>query len=82
MSIRYDTDKERTLHMSVIHALAEHYHLDEVMIREIYENRLKNLMDGARVRYFLSLLAERYVKNLVYHTQTPLSGPVHFDSLH
>ena len=53
MSIRYDTDKERTLHMSVIHALAEHYHLDEVMIREIYENRLKNLMDGARVRYFL-----------------------------
>ncbi len=79
MSIQYPTDKERKLHGSVIHSLADHYHLDERMIREVYESELESLMDGARVRSYLPLLAERHVRNLL-HQQ--VFGGVYSDHLH
>ena len=58
MTIAYDTEEERRHLSKVMHSLADRYHLDEEMIREIYETRLEGLMDGARVRTYLSILTE------------------------
>ena len=65
MPIQYQTDEERKLHLSIIHSLADHYHLDEAMIRELYESKLQSLMNDARVKTYLSVLTERYIKNLL-----------------
>jgi Protein of unknown function (DUF3562) len=70
MSIQYDTDEERKLHLSAIHSLADQYHLDETLIRDIYENQLEKLMDSARVKTYLSVLASRYVKSSLQASRT------------
>lgn len=72
MAVQYDSDEERRLHISAIHSLADQYHLDESMIREIYENELEKLMYSARVKTYLSVLAVRQVKNQLHET---LQGP-------
>ena len=72
MAVQYDSDEERRLHFSAIHSLADQYHLDESMIREIYENELEKLMYSARVKTYLSVLAVRQVKNQLHET---LRGP-------
>jgi len=70
MSIQYDTDEERKLHLSAILSLADQYHLDETLIRDIYENQLEKLMDSARVKTYLSVLAARYVKSSLQASRT------------
>lgn len=70
MAIQYASDEERKLHANVIGSLADQYHLDEAMIRELYESRLESLMDVARVRIYLPVLVARYVRNFLSHPQT------------
>lgn len=63
MTIQYSTDEEQRLHSSIIYSLADQYKIDEEMIRDIYENKLESLMDGARVKTYLPVLVTRYVKS-------------------
>ncbi len=79
MAIQYDTEDERRLHFGAIHALADHYSLDESTIREIYENELEKLMDSARVKTYLSVLAARQVKNQLHETSANVFNA---DSVH
>jgi hypothetical protein len=82
MSIQYDTDDERKLHLNVIHSLADQYHLDETIIREIYESQLEKLMDSARVKTYLSVLTARYVKSFLQDSQTMSTEMAQFDRSH
>jgi aspartate 1-decarboxylase len=82
MPIQYDTDEERKLHLNVIHSLADQYHLDEAMIREIYESKLEGLMNGARVKTYLSVLAARYVKSMLLESRSISGGPVQVERAH
>lgn len=65
MAIQYETDEERRLHASAIDTLADRYHVDASVVRGLYEDRLEELMDRARVRTYLSILAARYVTDLL-----------------
>lgn len=80
MAIHYDTEEERRLHGNVIHSLADRYHLDETVIREIYESRLESLMGAARVKIYLSVLTARYVKSYLYRAR--LQGDARATSTH
>ena len=74
MAVSYDTDEERRLHLSVIHALADRYRLDEATIREIYEAKLEDLMGGARIRTYLSVLTERRVREHLSRRPAPVGA--------
>ena len=74
MAIQYDNDEERKQHFSAIYALADHYHIDESTIRELYESELEKLKYSARVKNFLSVLAERQVKNFLHDSRLVPSG--------
>ncbi|MEJ2566833.1 MAG: DUF3562 domain-containing protein [Gammaproteobacteria bacterium] len=76
MAIQYASDEERKLHANIIYSLANQYHLDEAMIRELYESRLESLMDVARVRIYLPILVARYVRNLLSRPQMSDSAEV------
>jgi len=82
MTIQYDTDEERRLHANVIHSLADQYHLDETMIRDIYESKLESLMNRARVKTYLSVLAARYVKSMLMDSRLLPAGQVQLDRTH
>ena len=82
MTIRYDTDEERKLHSNVIHSLADQYHLDETMIRELYESRLESLMNRARVKTYLSVLTARYVKSMLMESRVLPAGRAQLDRAH
>jgi len=82
MAIQYDTDEEQKLHFNVIHELAGQYHLDESMIREIYESKLEKLMYSARVKTYLSVLAVRHVKNYLHESQLVSSGVTQYERSH
>ena len=70
MTIRYATDEEQRLHSSIIYSLADQYKLEEEMIRDVYENKLESLMDGARVKTYLPVLVTRYVKSVLNQART------------
>ena len=70
MAIQYATDEEQRLHSNIIYSLADQYHLDEATIRDIYEDKLESLMDGARVKTYLPVLVARYVKNFLSQAQS------------
>lgn len=76
MAIQYVSDEERKLHTDVIDSLADQFHLDEAMIRELYESRLESLMDVARVRIYLPVLVARYVRNFLSRPQMSDSAEV------
>ena len=82
MAIQYDTDEERRLHANVIHSLADQYHRDEAMIRELYEARLERLMSGARIKIYLSVLTARYVKNALQQSRDTYAGRGYVDHAH
>ena len=82
MAIQYETDEERRVHASAIDSLADRYHVDALMVRDIYEGRLEELMDHARVRTYLSILAARYVTDLLDEMrQVPADRPLHENRL-
>jgi len=66
MTLAYDTEQERKQHLSAIHSLASRYHVDEEVIQAIYESRLEQLKDSARVNTYLSVLTARYVKDILH----------------
>ena len=70
MTIQYATEEEQRLHSNIIFSLADQYKLDEEMIRDIYENKLESLMDGASVKTYLPVLVTRYVKSLLNQART------------
>jgi hypothetical protein len=77
VAIQYETDEERRLHTSAIDMLADRYHVEASMIRDIYEGRLEQLMDRARVKTYLSILAARYVTALLGHMRrVPADRPL------
>ena len=63
MSIQFDSGTDPQLPSEMIHALSERYHVDESMIRELYENKRDELSFNASITSFLPVLIERYVKN-------------------
>jgi hypothetical protein len=65
MAVQYDGEEERKLHGAVIHSLANQYHVDEIIVRDIYESKLQSLTAGARIKRYLSVLAARHVKALL-----------------
>ena len=79
MAIQYDTDEERKLHLRTIHSIADQYHLDEAMIRDLYESKLEGLMNGARVKTYLSVLAARHVKSTLLESHALPAGRVQLD---
>lgn len=82
MAIQYDNEEEQKLHFSAIHALADHYHIDESTIREIYESKLEELKYSARVKSYLSVLAERHVKNFLHESRLASSGTAQHEHSH
>ena len=56
---------EQQQHASAIHSLAEQYHLDEGVVRAIYERELKLFKSTAHINQYLSLLTTRHVKELI-----------------
>ena len=82
MAIQYDTDEERRLHANVIHSLADQYHLDETMIRDIYESKLESLMNRARIKTYLSVLTARYVKSMLMESRVLSAGRAQLDRAH
>jgi len=82
VAIQYDTDEERRVHTSAIDTLADRYHVDASIVRDLYEDRLEELMDHARVRTYLSLLAARYVTDLLDEMRrVPTDRPLHDNRL-
>ena len=82
MAIQYETDEERRVHTSAIDTLADRYHVDASIVRDLYEDRLEELMDHARVRTYLSILAARYVTDLLDEMRrVPAERPLHDNRL-
>jgi hypothetical protein len=82
VAIQYETDEERRVHTSAIDTLADRYHVDASIVRDIYEGRLEELMDHARVRTYLSILVARYVTDLLDEMcRVPADRPLHDNCL-
>lgn len=65
MNAPYTSAVEQQKHESAIHSLAEQYHLEEDMVRTIYERELKLFKSTAHIDQYLSLLSTRHVKELI-----------------
>jgi hypothetical protein len=65
-TLLYETDAEKRLHLSAIHALAMHSGIAEDFVRQIYENELKALKQFSRIKDFLPILVAKRIKgNLI-----------------
>jgi hypothetical protein len=62
MATMYSSDSEAALHEAAIDALATEMHRPAAEIKPQYERELSRLMDGARVRDFLSVCATRHLR--------------------
>ena len=45
----YHSDKEYQTHSKAIHSIAQQYHLNEALIREIYEGVLEDLQTTSKL---------------------------------
>lgn len=61
----YHSEHEYQLHAKAINLIADHYKIEEPVIREIYETELAKLLQQARLKTFLSLLTMRHVKEIL-----------------
>jgi hypothetical protein len=68
MATIYDTDEEEKQHLGAVHFLVSRYHLEESTIRDIYENELEKVKDGARIKTYLSVLTVRRVNDFIHQT--------------
>lgn len=57
----YGSVQEQNQHSSAIHAIALQYHMQESLVREIYEQDLKTLKSAANIKSYLSVLVSRHV---------------------
>jgi predicted dienelactone hydrolase len=62
MATMYASESEAALHEAAIDALATEMHRPVAEIKPYYERELSRLMDGARVRDFLSVCATRHLR--------------------
>jgi hypothetical protein len=62
MATKYASESEAALHEAAIDALATEMHRPAAEIKTYYELELNRLMDGARVRDFLSVCATRHLR--------------------
>jgi predicted dienelactone hydrolase len=58
----YANESEAALHEAAIDAIANEMHRSAAEIKPFYEKELFRLMDGARVRDFLSVCATRHLR--------------------
>ena len=56
---------EQQQHSSAIHHLAEQYHLDEDLVRNVYERELRMFNTTEHVEKYLSLMATSHVRELI-----------------
>ena len=61
MDTLYGSVQEQKQHSSAIHAIAQQYHVQESLVREIYEQDLKTLKPAAHIKSYLSVLVSRHV---------------------
>ncbi|MFW2373628.1 MAG: DUF3562 domain-containing protein [Gammaproteobacteria bacterium] len=66
MHLTHHSDKEHQKHSKAITSIADQYHLNEKLIREIYEDELNKLQMSAKFSNFLPLLTTRHVKELLH----------------
>ena len=59
------SNNEYRQHTSAITSIAGHYHIDEPIVREIYERELEELLHHARIKIYLSVIAMRHVKDII-----------------
>lgn len=57
----YGSPQEQKQHSSAIHAIAQQYHIQESLVRKIYEDDLKILKPTAQIKGYLSVLVSRHV---------------------
>lgn len=65
----YQSDKEYQTHSKAIHSIAQQYHLNEALIREIYEGVLNDLQTTSKLKSFLSVLVTRHVKEFLHKSK-------------
>ena len=61
----YYSDKEYQQHSQAIHAIAEQYHINEDLVKELYEDELRKLKITAKLKQYLSVLVVRHVKEIL-----------------
>jgi hypothetical protein len=59
------SNNEYRQHASAITSIAGHFHIDEPIIREIYEKEFEYLLHHARIKIYLSVIAMRHVKDII-----------------
>ncbi|MBI3187384.1 MAG: DUF3562 domain-containing protein [Gammaproteobacteria bacterium] len=59
------SNNEYRQHASAITSIAGHYHIDEPVIRELYEREFEELQNHARIKIYLSVIAMRHVKDII-----------------
>lgn len=70
MASIYSSESEAALHEAAIDALATEMHRPAAEIKAYYERELVRLMEGARVREFLSVCTTRHLRQALrpHHT--------------
>jgi len=73
MASIYSSESEAALHEAAIDALANEMHRPAAEIKVRYEMELSRLMNGARVRDFLSVCATRHLRQSLRDPERPSS---------
>ncbi|MFZ5792924.1 MAG: DUF3562 domain-containing protein [Pseudomonadota bacterium] len=64
----FESGKEMADHLAAVEHLAEQMHLPADEVNQAYERALRVLLDGARVRIYLSVLAAKHAKAALRRT--------------
>ena len=64
----YQSEKERMQHLGMIHEIARMCGKPEVEVEKVYELELSRLMQFARLKDFLPVLARRVVMENLRHS--------------
>ena len=73
-STLYDNDKEQLRHHDAIQSLAHEYGVAEGIASEVYEEELRRLKAGARIKDYLPLLTGKHVKEVLSRKFGRLNG--------
>jgi hypothetical protein len=61
----YENDSEKGQHLRAMRKLSEDLHIPMKDVRDIYEEVLCKVRDGAKIKDFLVILVSRHVKELI-----------------
>lgn len=70
----YENEKERKQHLGAIHEIAHMCGRPESEVEKVYEIELSKLMQAARFKDFVPVLARRLVLENLRHLPQPKSG--------